>query len=350
MMKRLIPFLAALLCALPAAGAARWNPSIELTPGGCATFYFGASDAGNVQPSINVRGPGELAFTSIATNGTAMSVSFYAVLANSANPATDVGTRLLYTAVGNSSSPVYNPVNDGYVLDVDVDTDGDGGSVAVCFAGYAETGNFGTPGFVVSAMDAAFDVVANFDTRITRFASGELRQYSNECQQAQEAYNPVSDVSTADFSDWSIKYTGTLDAVWADFYDAGPQRNCLLMIPSSSVPGAQGTGGYSLNDAARTGWPELQTRIVAAGFGARTLRRRHALHHDRNGDDAHRRHGLERGLRPERDERVRRVHNPVDDGCASHLDRVGQCLLPHHPNGPRRARHRPSARRCVVER
>lgn len=134
---RIILALLVALLAQSASAAVRWGPT-TLFAGSCSVFTFGDSDAADAQPSIGIPA-GELAFTSIATSGTAMSVSFYEVAAESADPDSATGTRLLHTATGNSSSPTYASTNGG-VLDVDIDTDGDGGSVKVCAAAYASTG------------------------------------------------------------------------------------------------------------------------------------------------------------------------------------------------------------------
>jgi hypothetical protein len=136
-MKRSLALLFVLGFACPAFAAA-WNTPGTLGAGSCAAFILGASDAGNAQPGLRVPA-GELAFTAVATNGTAMSVSFYELpigVVDDADPAAETGTRLVATMTGTSSAPTKVETNGG-ILDVDIDTDGDGGSVKVCSASYA---------------------------------------------------------------------------------------------------------------------------------------------------------------------------------------------------------------------
>jgi hypothetical protein len=142
-MKRIFLALSLVLVGAPAWAAGNWGDNTTIGVGQCRTFTFNGTDAANAQPSVLVQA-GELAYTSIATNGTAMSVSFYEVAAASADPAAATGTRLLYTATGNSSAPTKVETNGG-VLDVDIDTDGDGGSVKVCSAPYAMARRGATP-------------------------------------------------------------------------------------------------------------------------------------------------------------------------------------------------------------
>ena len=122
----------ALLVAAPAFATAAWNAR-SIGGGSCAAFDFGASDAGNAQSALRVEA-GELAFTAVTTNGTAVSLTFWYVDAANDDPAT-VGT-LAATVTGTGRFPSYVSTNGG-VLDVDIDTDGDGGSVKVCSAGYS---------------------------------------------------------------------------------------------------------------------------------------------------------------------------------------------------------------------
>jgi hypothetical protein len=137
-MKRITLFLLSVLISSSALGAVRWSPS-TLNAGQCSTFSFGSADSGDAQPPINVPA-GELSFTSIATSGTAMSVSFYMVTADSSAPASATGSRLLFTGTTTSAIPTPVSVNGGYVLDPDIDTAGSGGSVTVCSAGYVNSG------------------------------------------------------------------------------------------------------------------------------------------------------------------------------------------------------------------
>jgi hypothetical protein len=261
-MKRWIVLLLALLVAAPAFGAT-WSDG-RLRAGTCAVFTFSGSDAANAQPAIEVPA-GELAFTA-ETSGVAVDIDFYYVVEASDNPAT-VGT-LVATVTGTGRFPSSVPSNGG-MLDVDIDTDGSGGTVRVCAASYAYRPGGAVGAVVASAETSAFDVIANGTTGVSWFAVGGFRQYTNRCQQLQEAMNPYLDTEATAPNRWKVRYTGTFAVSWSDFYDAGDTRHCLLLKPTTSDPGA-GNGGYSLDNASRRGWPVLHTRDIATGMDART--------------------------------------------------------------------------------
>lgn len=125
-------------------------------------------------------------------------------------------------------------------------------------------------GFFAEAEQASYDAVVNGTTGVTAWSDGTVTSYTNKCLQMQEAVNRYLDTSVTTYQDYSVRYTGNFSVAWTDFYDQGPYRTCLAIFPTASVIGAQGTGGFSTSDSARTGWPEIQTRVVATGMGART--------------------------------------------------------------------------------
>lgn len=125
-------------------------------------------------------------------------------------------------------------------------------------------------GSTVVARMSAFDADANLETGATLFSDGSTRLYTNPCLQVTEAAGPYMDVAGSS-AKWSMRFRGTpRQVVWADFFDAGPIRECIAWRPTSSAAGTGGTGGFSISNANRTGWPSLQTTIVAAGMNART--------------------------------------------------------------------------------
>lgn len=118
-MKRLA--IALLALAAPAYAEGAWT-SVTFTQSGphipagsCGTFRFDGDDASNVQPAVSVP-PGELAFTSVATSGAAISVSFYELpigVSDDSDPAAETSATLRYTATGTTSDSTYKSTNGG---------------------------------------------------------------------------------------------------------------------------------------------------------------------------------------------------------------------------------------------
>ena len=139
-MKRWIALFFGLLFAADAAlGAGAWSGSEStLRPGKQASFVWGASDAGDAQPAIDVSQCATLEFSAYVSSGTP-SVPFYLRIAASDTPAT--GGTPVFTAVGTQQFPVRVDIGANQVLDPDIDTAGAaGGFVFVRCGGLAVRG------------------------------------------------------------------------------------------------------------------------------------------------------------------------------------------------------------------
>ena len=167
--------LGALLWALPISSFAAVTQQGTLSAGSCAVLSFGGSDAGNAIRALGTATAGELAFTSVATSGVAMSVAFYELpigVTDDADPAAESGTRLVATMVGTTSVPIYVSTNGG-VIDVDIDTDGSGGSVRVCAAGYANSRPRGAGAIAVTSYEGMKACLESYLT-VDCYVSGEF--------------------------------------------------------------------------------------------------------------------------------------------------------------------------------
>lgn len=93
----------------------------------------------------------------------------------------------------------------------------------------------------------------------------------NPCRVMQEAINYTLTVTAPADLEYTVGLFGEATVeVASDYFDQGDTRGCIFVIPTSSAPGTGGTGGYSVDDAARSGWPETDTTLVAAGMNNRT--------------------------------------------------------------------------------
>jgi hypothetical protein len=124
----------------------------------------------------------------------------------------------------------------------------------------------------------SFDAIADITTqtlwRRTK-TNGPMTATSyagNPCRAMQEALNYALTVTTPVDFDYNVGWFGEATAeIASDFYDQGPYRTCVAAIATSTSIGTGGTGGYSVNNANREGWPLIGTTNVPSNLSGLTV-------------------------------------------------------------------------------
>lgn len=123
-----------------------------------------------------------------------------------------------------------------------------------------------------------FDAIADLNTqtvwRRTK-PNGPFTSTSyagNPCRAMQEALNYSLSVTSPSNIEYTVGWFGEATIqVASDYYDQGPYSGCVFVIPASASVGTGGTGGYSVNDANREGWPEISTTNVPSNLSGLTV-------------------------------------------------------------------------------
>lgn len=111
-----------------------------------------------------------------------------------------------------------------------------------------------------------FDAIADLNTQTTwrrTKPNGPFTVTSyagNPCRAFQEAYNYTLSTTSPVDGNYKVGVFGEATVDAADLFDQGTYRGCVFLIPSSAAPGVGGSGGYSVDDANRAGWPEIGTK------------------------------------------------------------------------------------------